>query len=147
MRTLLAIPAILFSVVAMAVVPLKSATWGNQQINCDGSDQLMWLGPNAAWNTNMVAPGSGPWNPANAVTVRRVCVSHFGSFTDGYAVSGHVGPNGDLVTPYVINKGTQCMTYDADAAVVVLPYEYFDVHASCNSGWHSVVLQIWYTQP
>lgn len=131
-----------------AQVPLKSAAWAGPPIPCDGGDQLMWLHASGAWHTQGAAPGAGDWPAGQNLTVRKICVTHLGPFSGhSYAVSGHSGPNGDHVSPYVVGQGTQCMSYEKDAPIVVTGGEYFDVHASCQSGSHSVVLQLWYTQP
>lgn len=148
LRTILAVIVSAIAFTAMAVVPLKSATWAGPSVSCTTGDQLMPLDNSGNWHTQLAPPGAGVWPAGYNLTVRKICVTHRGSFSgDSYALSGHSGPNGDHVSPYVVGTGTQCMNYEADAPVVVTGGEYFDVHAMCNSGWHSVVLQIWYTQP
>lgn len=132
-----------------AQAPLKSSAWRGYALACTGNDTLMPLdgGPNYNWHTQSAPSGAGPYPAGYNITVRKVCVTHFTSDPNAYAVVGHSGPNGDHVSPVVIGNGTQCMSYEKDAPVVVIGGEYFDVHAACNSGSHSAILQLWYTQP
>lgn len=149
-RIALALALGLAAACALAQVPMKSAAWEGFALACTGNDTLMPLqgGPAYNWHTQTATPGAGQWPAGQNLTARKVCVTHKGQFSgDSYAVVGHSGPNGDHVSPYVIGVGTQCMSYEKDAPVVVTGGEYFDVHAACQSGSHSVVLQLWYTQP
>lgn len=144
------------AVQAAAQTPLKSATWRGPDVACGyqipgRSDDVMPLDNANHWETQNAPPGAGVWPAGYSVTVRKVCVTHGGSFSaPSYAVVGHSGPNGDHVSPYVNvpwTGGTECMSYEKDAPVVVTGGEYFDVHANCASGTHHVILQLWYTQP
>lgn len=159
MKKLLLIP-LLFVLPAIAQTPLRSVTWGANPIQCGtsptaGGADLMPLDSNNNWETQNAIPGAQSQSPntwaqdgaGRNITVRKVCVAHYGTFTNGYAVVGHSGPNGDHVSPYLIGKGQACMEFPADAPVVVTGGEYFDVHAGCESGSHAVTLQIWYTRP
>lgn len=139
---------------AQSALPLKSAAWRGPDIACGSSPtaagaDLMPLDGSMHWETQNAPPGAGPWPAGYNLLVRKVCVSHGGTFadSDGYAVVGHSGPNGDHVSPWLLGKGTICLSYDWDSPVVVTGGEYFDVHAGCSSGTHYVVLQLWYVQP
>jgi hypothetical protein len=130
-------------------VAMKSASWQGAPVACGpnaGSpDDTMPLGGTGEWNTITAQPGGGQFPNDRILNIYAVCVSHFGSFNNARAFSGHSGPNGDPVTPYVIGQGTQCMTYNT-TPVVFTPGEYFDVHADCDTGGtHTAILQIWYT--
>lgn len=140
--------------IAQTAIPMQSATWRGPEIACgtglNGADLMPLNGQYPGqWETQNAPPNAGVWPAGYNLTVRKVCLMHGGSFTGpSYAVVGHSGPNGDLVTPWVGRSGdSQCMSYEKDAAIVVTGGEYFDVHAGCASGSHFVVMQIWYTRP
>ena len=142
----------LLALPVFAQVPLKSAAWQGPEVPCGTyaySPDLMPLSPSWEWETQNAKPGAGVWPVGYNLTVRKVCLTHAGSFTGpSYAVVGHSGPNGDHVSPYLVNQsGSVCMSYEKDAAVVVTGGEYFDIHAGCSVGSHHVILQLWYTQP
>jgi hypothetical protein len=78
--------------------------------------------------------------------VRAVAVSHdvHGDVADSYAVVGHSGPNGDQISPLMVGRGTQTISYPEDAAPLFTAGEYFDLHSRCMAGEHWTTVQIWY---
>lgn len=93
------------------------------------------------------APGAGKF-PSGAFFLRKVSITHSIDGVPGagsYAVVGHSGPNGDWVSPMIVGAlGHALISYDADAAPLFTPGEYFDLHADCERGSHWASAVFWY---
>lgn len=147
MRLAILVLFVLFATQSEAqVTPLKSFGYMTADVPCTSHDQLMPL--DAAGNNKAppALPGSGDF-PAGLFYVRQVCVSHTiqgGPSDYSYAVVGHSGPNGDLISPLLPGTGSTCIAFNT-APVVFSPGEYIDLHAKCVRGTHWATLQIWFT--
>lgn len=152
------------SAVAQAPKPMKSFGFRSSAVPCARSAEetarivdLMPLDPSGNLFAPPARPGAGVQRdvngefifPTGSFSIRRVCVAHWisGNQTDAYAMAGHSGPNGDLVSPPVVGTGKECAEYPADAPVVFTAGDYLDVHAGCLGDSHWIVLLVWYTQP
>jgi hypothetical protein len=136
---------------AAETVPLKSFSYRTELVACAGlnKDQLMPFAPRGDWKMapGFADPGAGTF-PSGKFFLRRVTVTHVITGTAGplaYAMVGHSGPNGDWISPMIVgNEQSAIISYDADAAPLVTPGEYFDIHASCESGTHWATASFWY---
>jgi hypothetical protein len=91
-------------------------------------------------------PGAGKF-PSGSFYLRRVSITHIVDGEAGagaYAVIGHSGPNGDWVSPMIVGNGQAEIAYDADAAPLFTPGEYFDFHTNCARGSHWGSAAFWY---
>jgi hypothetical protein len=127
---------------------LKSFAYQSIIVPCTGNDQLLPFNAKGDWKMapGFATPGAGKF-PSGSFYLRRVSVTHSIDGIPGggsYAVIGHSGPNGDWVSPMIVGTGQAGISYDADAAPLFTPDEYFDLHTNCAHGSHWASASFWY---
>lgn len=127
---------------AFAQTPLKSFSYES-----DGCSNglMLFYGQNY-----MIQPGNPPGAgdfPQGAFWIRNVSLTFTSNDNTETAVVGHSGPNGDLLSPFVIANQWGSISYPSDGAPLFSPGEYLDVHvnSNCNNN-ESVSLVVGYSE-
>lgn len=132
----------LYSFGAFAQTPLKSFSYES-----DGCSNglMLFYGQNY-----MLQPGNPPGAgefPTGAFWIRNVSLTFTSDDKTETAVVGHWGPNGDLLSPFVIANQWGSISYPSDGVPLFSPGEYLDVHvnSNCNNN-ESVSLVVGYSE-
>jgi hypothetical protein len=121
-------------------VPLLSFSYTST--GCDRDSGLLLFGaapgykqmgvnlPTAQYPGSGVFPTPGVNGASGNFWVRQVSVTVSSGQPGNWVVVGHSGPNGDLISEYVLVGQTKLTRYDADAAVLFTAGEIFDAHVA-----------------
>lgn len=131
MRFIIGLLFLALSSGAFAKTLLKSFSY--LSLGCR-SDGLMIFGPaNEFRMGDLYAQPGANFFPTGNFWVRAVSLMYMAPPTY-WALVGHGGPNGDVVSPATPGGTVQTISYPEDASPYFTLGEYFDVHANCQPG-------------
>ena len=146
---------LIYALLLILLLPLnawaqRSFAAASDWIRCDGGDQVaVWL-PASTYNgypmpegsTTSIGAGAGP-DFNRPFTIVGAAIAHFTRDPMGYAVVGHSGVNGDLMTPMTVGPAYAYMSINQ----LYTPGEHIDAHIYCAQGsLHYVYMTVWFAQ-